>query len=69
MFCNVDRGGGAVVGTVVGASIGCLTLGTVAGVVGTLLVSGIRQKAAGILPLTYSNLTFHFMPNKPLLWC
>ena len=41
--------GGATMGTVVGASIGCLILGTVTGGVVTLVVSRTRQKAPGIL--------------------
>ena len=53
MFCYVEGVGGAGVGTVVGASIGGVIIGAVAGVAGSLLVSRIRQKAAGILPLTY----------------
>ena len=36
-------------GTVVGASLGCLILGTVTGGVVTLVVSRKRQKATGML--------------------
>ena len=39
-------GGGPTVGTVVGASIGCLIFGVVAGVMGTFLISKARQKMA-----------------------